>query len=117
MRAIYPYAAEKRLKEEFFGHSASGYFVEVGANDPEQWSQSFHLEQMGWSGILVEPQPDLAAVLRRRRTAKVYAVACSGPENAGTRMTLHLAGGRSSFDPMLKVAVIRPAGAIEVPVA
>jgi FkbM family methyltransferase len=115
MGAIFPYEAEKRLKEEFFGHSASGYFVEVGANDPEHWSQSFHLETMGWRGIVVEPQPELAETLRQRRKAKVFAMACSAPENSGTRKTLYLAGGHSSFDPRLKVATVRPAGAIEVP--
>ena len=115
MNAILPYAAENRLKEEFFGHSDNGFFVEVGANDPEQWSQSFHLERLGWHGIVVEPQPHLAEMLRRRRTAEVYEVACSAPENAGERMMLHLAGGHSSFDPMLKVADVRPEGSLEVP--
>jgi len=116
MRAIHPYEIENRLKEEFFERSPRGYFVEVGANDAERWSQSFHLEKMGWHGVLLEPQPDLADQLRQRRTAKVYAVACSAPENAGTRMTLHLAGGHSSFDPRLKVASVRPSGTIDVPV-
>jgi FkbM family methyltransferase len=113
--AIFPYEAENPLKEEFFAHARSGFFVEVGANDPEQWSQSFHLEQLGWHGIVVEPQPQLAELLRQRRKAKVYAVACSTPENSGRRMTLHLAGGHSSFDPMLKVAAARSEGSIEVP--
>jgi FkbM family methyltransferase len=115
MTAFFPYEDENRLKEEFFGHAKRGYFVEVGANDPQRWSQSFHLEQMGWSGVVVEPQPQLAELLRQRRTAKVFAVACSAPENAGKRMALHLAGIHSSFDPMLKVAQVRPEGAIEVP--
>jgi FkbM family methyltransferase len=117
MTAIFPYEAENRLKEEFFGHSPSGYSVDVGANDPERWSQSYHLEQMGWTGIVVEPQPHLAELLRQRRKAKVYAVACSAPENAGKRMTLHLAGIHSSFDPRLKTAAVRPQGTIEVPLA
>jgi FkbM family methyltransferase len=115
MNAIFPYEAENRLKEEFFGHLANGFFVEVGANDPEQWSQSFHLEKLGWSGIVVEPQQHLADMLRRHRKAKVYCVACSAPENAGKSMTLYLAGGHSSFDPMLKVAEVRPEGSVEVP--
>jgi FkbM family methyltransferase len=115
MNAIFPYELENPLKEEFFGHARTGYFVEVGANDPEQWSQTFHLERLGWSGIVVEPQPELAAALRERRRAKVCAVACSSPENAGKSMTLHLAGIHSSFDPLLKVAAVRPAGTIDVP--
>jgi FkbM family methyltransferase len=115
MRAIFPYEDENPLKEEFFGRSGSGYFVDVGANDPERWSQSFHLEKMGWTGILIEPQPDLADTLRQRRKAKVYAVACSAPENAGKSMSLHLAGIHSSLDPRLATASARPHGSVAVP--
>ena len=45
---------EMRLVAEFFGDT-KGYFVEVGANDPRERSQTWHLEQNGWTGILIEP--------------------------------------------------------------
>jgi len=115
MTAIFPYEEENRLKEAFFERAPTGYFVEVGANDPQQWSQTFHLEKMGWRGIVIEPQPHLAELLRQQRSAKVYAVACSAPENSGKRMVLHLAGGLSSFDPRLRVAGVQPEGSLEVP--
>jgi hypothetical protein len=63
-----------RLIAGFFG-SRKGYFVEVGANEPRERSQTYHLEQAGWTGVLVEPQPALAALLRAQRSAKVFAVA------------------------------------------
>jgi FkbM family methyltransferase len=116
MKAIFAPEPENDLKEEFFGHATAGYFVDVGANDPERWSQSFHLERLGWDGVLIEPQPDLAAKLRERRRGKVYAVACSSPANAGKTMRLHLAGIYSSLDPQLSIATVAPEGAVEVPV-
>ena len=61
MRAMFPPDMENELKEAFFAGASSGYFVEVGANDPEYLSQTWHLERRGWTGVLVEPQPDLAA--------------------------------------------------------
>jgi hypothetical protein len=76
MRTVFPEEAEDRLKAEFFGPHP-GYFVDVGANDPQVGSQSFALEQAGWRGILVEPQPDLAEKLKRVRAARVFAAACS----------------------------------------
>ncbi|SRR6266545_2714598 len=115
MRAILPPDDEARLVREFFG-GATGYFVEVGANDPKQWSQTFHLEERGWSGILVEPQPTLADKLRQQRSAKVYAVACSSPANSGKSMTLNLAGIHSSLDPKFFVFQVRSESAIEVPI-
>lgn len=116
MRAIFPPEQEHRLVREFFGARATGFFVEVGANEPEEGSQSWHLEQAGWSGVLVEPQPDLAEKLRRQRTARVYPVACSSPERAGTVMHLHVAGPFSSFSPDLMVTGVRSEAGIDVPV-
>jgi FkbM family methyltransferase len=116
MKAILPPEPESALKEDFFGHARTGYFVDVGANDPQMWSQSFHLETLGWRGVLVEPQPDLAERLRARRLAKVYAVACSSPANAGKTMTLHLAGIYSSLAADLSIATVRPEGSVEVPI-
>src|SRR5262245_56328865 len=97
MRTVFPDHAEERLKVELFGGRV-GYFVEVGAHDPRQGSQTFALEQAGWRGVLVEPLPDLAAALRAERSAQVFPVACSSPQNAGRTMVLHLAGVFSSLD-------------------
>jgi FkbM family methyltransferase len=88
---------EKLLVRQFFADT-KGFFVEVGANDPMQGSQSWHLEQLGWRGMLVEPQPDLATRLRETRKAQVFAVACSSPSNAGQSLALHVAGPMSALD-------------------
>ena len=89
---------EERLVREFFGNKKRGYFVEVGANHPTEGSQSWHLEQAGWTGVLIEPQPNLAAFLVSARKAKVFAAACSSPQNAGQSLTLHVDGARSALD-------------------
>jgi FkbM family methyltransferase len=91
-------AREQEQVRAFFGHAHTGFFVEVGANHPTFASQTWHLEQRGWRGLLVEPQPDLAENLRRQRSAQVFAVACSSPANAGQRMTFHVAGALSSLE-------------------
>ncbi len=106
---------EPELIREFFG-GAKGFFADIGANDPQKGSQTWHLEQAGWTGILVEPQPDLADTLKQVRSAKVYAVACSSPEHAGGTMPLYAAGPFSSFDPKLAVAGVRAERVIQVPV-
>ena len=58
-RAVFPPDVEDQLKDQFFGEARDGYFVDVGANDPKNMSQSWQLEQKGWRGVLVEPQPVL----------------------------------------------------------
>ena len=79
-------AGEKALIREYFGNAGSGFFVEVGANEPDSiYSQTWHLEQLGWSGILIEPNPALCDELRKRRPrSKVYNVACSSPAKVGS---------------------------------
>jgi FkbM family methyltransferase len=106
---------ETRLVAAFFG-DRPGYFVEVGANEPQLRSQTWHLEQAGWTGVLVEPQPELADKLRAARRAKVFAVACSSSENAGRTLRLHVAGPLSSLDRAQMSPGARPETVIEVPV-
>jgi FkbM family methyltransferase len=114
--AIFTPEHEVLMVREFFRDTPSGFFVEVGANDPTKDSQSWHLEQIGWTGILVEPLPELAANLRAARTAKVFEVACSSPARAGETMRLHVAGAFSSFDPNLAVTGMRADRTIDVTV-
>ncbi len=96
--AIHPsQQEEEKLVRDFFGGEA-GYFVEVGANHPTEGSQTWHLEQAGWTGVLIEPQPDLAAFLTTSRKARVFAAACSSPANAGQSLPLHVDGARSALD-------------------
>jgi len=65
---------------------------------------------------LIEPQPALAQKLKERRRAKVFACACSSPQNAGSLMPLRLSGIHSSLNPNFFVAGARKGDVIQVPV-
>ena len=106
---------EQQLVLEFFG-DMPGFFVEVGANHPQVGSQTWHLEQRGWRGILIEPQPELANQLRQMRSAKVFEVACSSPENIGRRLPFYIAGPLSSLDRDRMAPGSLPKAVIEVPI-
>jgi FkbM family methyltransferase len=97
---------ENTLVWEFFGRKTSGFFVEVGANHPFLLSQTWMLEQKGWTGVLVEPLAACCADLRRHRKARVVQVACAAPHQVGT-VTFHVAGvysslARNAFDPEVR---------------
>ena len=52
--------------------AADGYFVEFGAYDGTAHSNTKLLEErFGWTGLLIEPNPELAAALRTVRSATV----------------------------------------------
>jgi FkbM family methyltransferase len=66
--------------------------------------------------VLIEPQPELAGRLRAHRTAKVFAVACSSPDNAGRALPLHVAGPLSALNRERMAPGAAPQTVIEVPV-
>jgi FkbM family methyltransferase len=114
-RAIFPADVEDSLKEAFFAGKRDGFFVDVGANDPKQGSQSWSLEQLGWRGVVVEPQPRLAQKHKEQRNAAVFACVCSSPENARKTLPFQVSGIHSSLDLNFFVAGMRKEDIIEVP--
>jgi FkbM family methyltransferase len=70
-----------------------GFFVEAGANDGFSQSNTYYLERFrGWTGILVEPIPELAAECRLNRMSPVFEAAFVADELTATSVTLHCAG-------------------------
>jgi len=96
MASVFLPEREQSLVQEFFA-GKPGVFVDVGANDPVVNSQTYHLEQLGWNGVLVEPLPEYADRLTAARTAPVYQAACGNPSQHGTKMPISVAGVHSSM--------------------
>lgn len=80
----YSQFGEDLIVREFFAQRTDGFFVEVGANDPVKFSQTWLLEQYGWSGLLVEPLAERCARLRvARQRSRVHQVAVGAPAQRG----------------------------------
>lgn len=75
MQDVFAIWAE-RNRSSSTAHQSSA-FVEVGANEPEIGSNTVMLERRGWAGLLVEPNPALAARLAGARKARVFQLASS----------------------------------------
>lgn len=58
---------EDRLLAEHFGARNTGFYVEVGAYDGEDMSNTYFFESIGWCGILIEADPALAEKCRAVR--------------------------------------------------
>jgi FkbM family methyltransferase len=68
-----------------------GTFVEAGAHDGFTQSNSYYLERFrGWSGLLIEPIPELHALCERRRPrSRVVHSALVAPERDGAPVEIH----------------------------
>jgi len=87
---------EDRWLEAHFGGKRSGFFVEVGAYDGVNLSNTYHFEQSGWTGILVEPDPEMAARCRRARPrSRTFECAVGAPESKGEISFFRVAGGEA----------------------
>jgi FkbM family methyltransferase len=56
-----------------------GFYIDIGANDPDVHSVSKAFHERGWSGISVEPESRFAELLRRRRPSETVIEAAVGP--------------------------------------
>ena len=53
------------------GLRRDGYFVEFGALNGQNVSNSYLLEKLGWSGIVAEPHPDYGNLIKSNRSCNV----------------------------------------------
>lgn len=80
---------EDRWLDTFFGHKRDGFFVDVGAYDGVDLSNSYHFEQIGWTGVLVEPDPERAAHCRAARP-RSHSFHCAAVSSSGiNEITFH----------------------------
>ncbi len=92
---------ENHLVWQFFGRAPTGVFVEVGANHPRLLNQTWLLEQNGWSGVLVEPNPKLCELLRTERPRSRVIQAAAGAVAGEVDLLLGVSDGHSTVAPVL----------------
>src|SRR5690349_6537021 len=112
-------AEDVRLRRAFRDQS-SGFYIDVGANDPIEYSITKHFYERGWTGINVEPAPAPYALITEDRKRDINLnVGCSNQKGS---MKLHVARGATGLSTFTadEVSIHEKKGfefdAIEVPV-
>jgi len=60
---------QDKYVSEFFNNKRNGYFVELGATDGIELSNTYYFEkELGWKGICIEPNPIHAESLKNNRS-------------------------------------------------
>lgn len=90
LRPRYPVEFRSQFGEDVavydaFGGATEGFFIEVGAFDGYEYSVTYALECLGWSGLLVEAIPEKFEACRaRRQHSRVVHAALSAPGSPPT---------------------------------
>lgn len=80
---FYSQWAQDKWVAEFFKYKRNGYFLDIGAFDGIQLSNTYYLEkELSWTGILIEPNPIEFAKLKSIRTSHAEQVCITPTEGA-----------------------------------
>lgn len=71
------YSGQDLIAYIYFNGKTSGFFIDIGAFDGVEISNTYALEQLGWEGICIEPIPEIYSLLQKNRKCHKYNVAIS----------------------------------------
>jgi len=84
-----------------FESNVPRFYVDVGANHPKRYSNTYAFYLRGWNGIAIEPDPDLARRFAARRPRD--RIAAVGIAESSGELTYHRFSdpAMNTFDPVL----------------
>ena len=71
------YQQDKWLFDKYFSNKKDGVFIEIGADDGVQYSNTLFYENLGWTGLCIEPSPARYLELTSNRKCLTENVALS----------------------------------------
>lgn len=89
---MYSQHDEERAILEHFGHTPTGLFLDIGAYDGTNLSNTKALEELGWTGVFVECSPSPLAQLLKTHGGKQHTIIGAAIGN-GSPMVFHDSGG------------------------
>jgi FkbM family methyltransferase len=102
------FGQDKWVAEVLLPNARPGVFVDVGAHDGISFSNTYYLErELGWSGLAVEPNPEMYTKLKRQRRC-IALEGCVAPQDGRVRFlqisgySQMLSGIVGEFDPRHK---------------
>ncbi|VDP32958.1 unnamed protein product, partial [Soboliphyme baturini] len=77
----------------FFNHKRNGFFVEAGAYDGEEFSNSLYFEkELNWTGLLIEPDDESYEQLSRKQRKAWRLKACLCGSHKPCKMKMYRTG-------------------------
>ena len=83
MKYYSQFGQDKAVYENYFKNKTNGYFVDIGAHNGIELSNSKFFEDIGWTGVCVEPNPIVFKQLQSVRSCKCVMKAISDHVGVG----------------------------------
>jgi len=105
------YQQDKVIYETFFRNKKDGIFLEIGADDGVDKSNSLFFERsLGWWGMCIEPRPNAFKKLIKNRSCVCENVALSNTKGTGEFLSIHgwgkgLSGLTQNYDQRHKIRI------------
>jgi FkbM family methyltransferase len=93
------------IARQFFDKKGitNGFFLDVGALDGKNFSNTYIFETLGWHGICIEGHPDyFDFLLKNRPNSKCYSCAVGGLDEGSVNFIADAAGCFSTINPEAK---------------
>ena len=91
------FGQDLHLLNKVYQNKKTGYFVEVGAYNGIDMSNTYLLEKLGWSGLCVEPNPRYFEKMKQVRTCSTSSVAVYDRDDETVDFMDDPSGGCSSI--------------------
>jgi len=115
---------DRYLNEHYFNNKKNGVFVDIGAYDGLDHSNTYFFEkELGWKGICIEPHPDVFKKLCTHRSC-ICINACVAPSEGTVEFIkvdgtpTMLSGMKSTYDPRhlrrLEREILRDGGSCDI---
>lgn len=78
--------------EQYLNHIKNGFFIEVGAHDGIMQSNTKYYENKGWTGLLIEPNPETFEMCKQNRPNSIVENYCLVSDLSIKEITLYEAG-------------------------
>ena len=89
---------EDLILDSYF-HRSDGFYIDIGANDPVNLSNTYRFYRKGWRGIAIEPNPHLHAKALKKRPRDINLNVGIAPEETKLRFYEAKIHATSSFLP------------------
>ena len=64
---VYSQEGEDILADRLLGGREKGFYIDIGAHHPRRFSSTYYFYRKGWSGINIEPNPELYKLFSKWR--------------------------------------------------